>query len=233
MAHRFWPSGDAIGKRIKIGDDWHEIVGIVGDVHHIGLSESVLCESYLAYRQHPWSQLMVAIRTGTGPSAYVAQVRREIASLDSSLPAADVRPLESLVSQTMSDRRIVVDLLGAFAAAALGLAALGLYGTLSYSVARRSREIGIRVALGEPLRRVHRLVVGQGLFLSALGILMGCTISLALSRLLESQLYEVKATDPRTLVGVSLLLLLVAILSCWIPARRAARIEPITALRME
>jgi predicted permease len=233
MARRFWPGGDAIGKRIRLGSDWHEIVGIVGDVHHMGLNASVLCETYLPHLQQQWSQMMIAIRTRTAPSDSIAEVRSEIASLDPNLPVADVRPLESLVSQTMSDYRTILCLLGAFAVAALALAALGLYGTLSYAVARRTREIGIRVALGEPLRRVRRLIVGQGLLLSTIGIAVGCPISLALGRLLETQLYEVKATDPWVLASVSLLLFAVAILSCWIPANRASRIEPITALRAE
>ncbi len=233
MARSFWPAGNAIGKRIRIGKEWFEIIGIVGDVHHMALSAPVLCETYLPHRQQPWSQLMVAIRTATAPSAYAAEVRRAIASLDADLPAADIRPLDSLVSQTLSDRRTIFELLGAFAATALGLSALGIYGALSYTVTRRSREIGIRVALGQPLGRVRRMILAEGLMLSAGGILAGWGASAMLSHLLESQLYQVKATDPWTLAAVALLLSLVAAASCWIPAGRATRIEPAVALRME
>jgi ABC-type antimicrobial peptide transport system permease subunit len=128
---------------------------------------------------------------------------------------------------------MIIDLLTAFAASALALAALGLYGTLSYAVARRTREIGIRVALGSPIGLVRRLIVRQGLALSVFGLLLGVAISLVLGRLLESQLFAIEATDPLTLASVAFLLLGVAIVACWIPASRAARIDPITALRAE
>jgi putative ABC transport system permease protein len=177
--------------------------------------------------------MMIAIRTSNDPAAFAAQVRHEIAAVDPTLPPADVRPLEALERQTTEDKRTIVSLLAGFAAAALALAALGLYGTLSYSVARRTREIGIRVALGAPMGGIRRLVVGQGLVLSGVGILLGSSISVGLGRLLESQLYGVSSTDPMTLCGVSLLLFFVGAASCLIPANHAARIEPITALRME
>ncbi len=233
MAREFWPEGGALGRRVKIGGEWYGIIGIVGDVHHIGLSDPVRPETYMPHLQHLWNPLMVAVRTDKAPSLYTSQVRSEIMALDPLLPAADIRPLASIVSQTMADRRMVVSLLVAFAAAALALAALGLYGTLSYAVARRAREFGIRVALGEPVGRVRRLVIRQGLELSALGLLSGGAISLVLGRLLEGQLFAVKATDPLSLTVVALVLLGVALVSCWIPASRAARIDPIMALRAE
>lgn len=233
MAREFWPQGGAIGKRIRIDGAWYGIVGIVGDVHHIGLSYPVRPETYMPHLQHLWMPLMLAIRTDDAPSLYANQVRSEITALDASLPPPDIRPLASIVSETLAGRRMIVDLLTAFAASALALAALGLYGTLSYAVARRTREIGIRVALGSPIGRVHRLVVGQGLALSVCGLLSGVAISLALGRLVEAQLFEVKATDPLSLTSVAVLLLGVAIVSCWIPASRAARIDPIIALKSE
>jgi putative ABC transport system permease protein len=205
----------------------------VRDVHHMGLGASVLCESYLPYLQQPWNPLMIAIRTEGEPASYAAEVRRAVASLDPSMPLPEIEPLPSLVAATTSDIRAIVSLLGAFAAAALALAALGLYGTLSYTVARRSREIGIRVALGEPLRQVRNLVVRQGLSLTALGAAAGCAASFALNRFLAGHVFGVKAADPAALASVAFLLLLVALVSCWIPAHRASRIDPITALRME
>jgi predicted permease len=233
MAEEFWPEGSAIGKRIKIDRTWYSIVGIVGDVHHIGLGFPVRPETYMPHLQHLWMPLMIAICTEDAPSRYVSQVRSEILSLDPSLPPPDIRPLASIVNETMAGRSMIIDLLTAFAASALGLAALGLYGTLSYSVARRTREIGIRVALGAPVGRVHRLVMGQGLALSAFGLLTGIAISLAMGRLLEAQLFAIKATDPLNLASVAVVLIGVAIVACWVPASRAARIDPISALRAE
>jgi putative ABC transport system permease protein len=233
MAREFWPDGGALGKRIKINEAWYGIVGIVGDVHHIGLDYPVRPETYMPHLQNLWMPLMLAIRTDGAPSLYVSRVRGEIMALDPSLPPPEIRPLASIVSETLAGRRMIVDLLTAFAASALALAALGIYGTLSYAVARRTREIGIRVALGSPIERVRRLVVGQGLTLSVCGLFAGVAISLALGRLVEAQLFAIKATDPLSLMSVAVLLLGVAIVSCWIPASRAARIDPIIALRSE
>ncbi len=233
MAREFWPEGGAIGKRINIDNAWYSIVGIVGDVHHIGLGYPVRPETYMPHLQHLWMPLMLAIRTDGDPSLYVSQVRNEIMTLDPSLPPPDIRTLASIVNETMAGRRMIIDLLTAFAASAMALAALGLYGTLSYSVARRTKEIGIRVALGAPIGRVRRLVIRQGLVLSVFGLLVGIATSLAAGRLLESQLFEIKANDPLNLLSVAVLLLGVASVSCWIPASRAARIDPIVALRAE
>jgi putative ABC transport system permease protein len=233
MARQFWPEGGAVGKRIKINRVWYSVVGIVGDVHHIGLSYPVRPETYMPHLQNLWMPLMLAIRTADAPSLYVSQVRSEILALDPGLPPPDIRPLSFIVSETLAGRRMIKDLLTAFAASALGLAALGLYGTLSYTVARRTREIGIRIALGSPVGRVLRLVVRQGLALSICGLLAGVAISLVLGRFVEAQLFSVKASDPFSLVDVTALLAGVAIVSCWIPASRAARIDPISALKSE
>jgi putative ABC transport system permease protein len=233
MAREFWPEGGAIGKRIKIDHAWYAIIGIVGDVHHIGLGYPVRPETYMPHLQHLWMPLMIAIRTDGSPSLYVSQVRSEILALDPSLPPPDIQPLDSIVKETMGGRSMIIDLLTAFAGSALALAALGLYGTLSYSVARRTKEIGIRVALGAPIGRVQRLVIGHGMALSSFGLLTGIAISVAAGRLLEDQLYGIKATDPLNLAGVAVLLLGVAIAACWVPASRAARIDPISALRSE
>jgi putative ABC transport system permease protein len=233
MAREFWPEGGAVGKRIKIDREWYGIVGIVGDVHHIGLGYPVRPETYMPHLQHLWMPLMLAIRTKEAPSLYVSQVRTEIMALDHGLPPPDIRSLASIVNETMAGRRMIIDLLTAFAASALALAALGLYGTVSFAVARRTREIAIRVALGSPMGLVRRLIVGQGLALSVCGLLVGVVMSLVLGRLLESQLFEIEATDPPSLTSIAFLLLGVAIAACWIPASRAARIDPIAALRAE
>jgi putative ABC transport system permease protein len=233
MAKEFWPEGGAIGKRIKIDGAWYSIVGIVGDVHHIALNYPVRPETYMPHLQHLWMPLMLALRTDESPSLYAGQVNSVLMALDPSLPPPDIRPLSAIVSDTLADRRMIADLLTAFAASALALAALGLYGTLSYAVARRTREIGIRVALGSPIGRVRRLVMGQGLALSAYGLLTGIAISLAMGRILESQLFAVTASDPLSLTEVALLLLGFAIASCWLPAARAARIDPMIALKCE
>ncbi len=233
MAREFWPEGGAVGKRIKIDGAWYGIVGIVGDVHHIGLGAPVRPETYMPHLQHLWMPLMLAIRTDDAPSLYASQVRSAVMALDPSLPPPDIRPLAAIVRETMADRGMIADLLTAFAGSALALAALGIYGTLSYSVARRTREIGVRVALGSPTGQVRRLVMGQGLALSICGLLVGVTISLALGRLLDAQLFAVQATDPLSLAEVAVLLFGIAIVACWFPASRAARIDPIIALKSE
>jgi putative ABC transport system permease protein len=233
MAWEFWPEGGAVGKRIKIGGVWYGIVGIVGDVHHIALDFPVRPETYMPHLQHLWTPLMLAIRTDESPSLYASQVRGALTALDPSLPPPDIRPLSAIVGETLTDRHMIADLLTAFAGSALALAALGLYGTLSYTVARRTREIGIRVALGSPIGTVRRLVMGQGLALSVYGLLSGLAISLGIGQILESQLFAVKADDPQSLIEVALLLLGFAIASCWLPAVRAARIDPIIALKSE
>jgi putative ABC transport system permease protein len=233
MAREFWPEGGAVGKRIKIGGEWYGVVGIVGDVHHIALDFPVRPETYMPHLQHLWIPLMIAIRTNDTPSLYTGRVRVVLMALDPSLPPPDIRPLSSIVSGTLADRRMIADLVTAFAASALALAVLGIYGTLSYTVARRTREIGIRVALGSPLGRVRSLVIRQGIALSFYGLLVGIIITLASGRILETELYAVTANDPLNLTEVALLLLGLAIASCWFPAARAARIDPIIALKSE
>ena len=233
MARGYWPEGDALGKRIKINQVWYSIVGIVGDVHHIGLGYPVLPETYMPHLQQLWNPLMIAIRTEGDPSLYANAVRNEILALDPNLPPPDVRPLASIVSETVAGRRMIADLLMVFAGSALALAALGLFGTLSYSVARRTREIGIRVALGSPVTLVVSLVLRQGIALSIAGLLVGLALSLSLGRFLGSQLFAIEASDPLSLISVAFLLLGVAVAACWLPARKAANIDPMIALRSE
>jgi predicted permease len=231
MAETFWPAGDALGKRFKLDNEWRRVIGIVGSVHHTGLGYPTLSEAYFPHLQHPWLALMLAVRTRHEPAADVKEIREAIAALDPSLPIPDVRPLSSLLSQSLSDRLAIVFLLDLFAGAAVGLAALGLYGTLAFTVGRRTREIGIRMVLGEPLARIRWAVLQEGLLLSAVGVGLGVGLCFALTQAVESQLYGVKATDPEIFTAVAGGLIGVALLSCWLPAAGATRIEPVVALR--
>jgi putative ABC transport system permease protein len=231
MASRFWPGEDPIGRTIRIGGQRYEIVGIVGDVRHFGLNANVRPETYLPHTQQTARTMTLAVRARSDGSALARDVRSQVAQLDANVPLADVRTLKAAVAGTTSDFRVIVFLLGAFACAALVLAALGLYGVISYSVAQRTREIGIRMALGAQATDVRRMVVKQGLWLAMLGLAVGLLASLASGRVLTSLLYEVKPTDPLTLLIVSATLLAIALLACLIPARRAARVDPMEALR--
>jgi predicted permease len=231
MAVRFWPAEDPIGRSIRIGGQAYEIVGIVGNVRHYGLSATVRAETYMPDTQQVNRSMMLAVRAKVNPTALARDIRSRIAQLDPDVPLADVRPLEAAVAGTASDRRASVLLLGAFAVAAAVLSALGIYGVIAHSVAQRTRDIGIRMAIGAQAAHVRRMVLRQGLSLALVGLSIGVAASLLSSRMLTSLLYEVKPTDLATLATVTCVLVLVALLACWLPARRAARVEPMAALR--
>lgn len=173
------------------------------------------------------------VRTQRDPATVTRAIRAELNRLDKDLPLANVSTMSQLVSANVAQRRLSVHLLSSFAAGALLLAALGLYGVLAYTVTQRTREIGIRVALGAQQRNVLTLVIGEGMRLAGLGIALGLVGAFALTRVLQRLLYEIEPTDPVTFVGVTALLGFVALLACWLPARRAAKVDPIEALRWE
>jgi len=237
MARAFWPNEDPIGKRMNItrgGEpEWREVVGIAGDIHHRGLSVPPEPEMYVPYAQQPMQTFRLAIRTTGDPMRLASAMRQAVWSVDSKQPVMRVQTLEKIVATSYSETTFYATLLASFAGLALALASVGIYGALSYSVERRTREIGVRIALGAQRKDVLSLVVGQGLKLAALGLALGLVAALALTRFIETLLHGVKPTDPATFVAVSLLLLLVAILASWLPARRATRLDPITVLRHE
>jgi predicted permease len=239
MAKEFWPGEDPVGKQVAPGSPLYPletIVGVVADVKHISLREEPSPEMYVPYTQKVWPSLLtmdVVLRTSVDPASMASSVREAIHSVDSDLPLAKIATLKTVVDDSMTQQRFSVLLLGSFGAIALLLASIGMYGVISYSVMQRTQEIGIRMALGAKRGRVLAMVLGQGARLGALGIAIGLVTALALTRLMAGFLYGVRATDPLTFLGVSLLLLAVALVACWIPARRAMRVDPMIALRYE
>ena len=240
MANRFWPGEDPIGQRISIGmavDDneptkW-EIIGIVGDVRHAALDVEPLPEMYTPHSQQSWSFLTLVVRSSSDPMALAGPVRNEILAVDKDQPVSNIRSMESLVSASVAQPRFYLLLFGIFAALALILAAVGIYGVLSYSVTQRMHEIGIRLALGAKPSDVVKLVVGQGMILAIIGVGIGLIVAFILTRLMSSLLYKVSATDPVTFAALALLLVAVALLASYIPARRATKVDPMIALRYE
>jgi putative ABC transport system permease protein len=229
----FAPGVDPIGKRIKIGGQgWRTIVGVAGDARLIDLKDA-RWNIYAPYRQFAYPVSYVAIRAASDPMAMLAMVRREVAALDPEQAVMSAMTMEQRVSTSLAQPRFNALLLNLLSMLAAALAAVGIYGVISYSVAQRTREIGIRLALGAPRRDVLRLVIGQGMALAVAGVAIGLAASLALTRLMKGLLYGVSATDLLTFTGAALLLSAVAIVACWLPARRATKVDPMVALREE
>jgi putative ABC transport system permease protein len=234
MARRFWPSGDPLGKRINLCSlfatpCWTSIIGVVGDVHQFGLDATPTFDAYFV---GGWAPYFV-IRTASDPVTLASAISGVIHQADPSLPVTQVARMDDLLSDSVSPRRFATLLIGIFAGLALLLAAVGIYGVMSYTVTQRTHEIGIRVALGAQSRDIWSLVLGRGAKLAVAGIAIGFAGALALTRFLSSFLFEVRATDPATFISVALLLTLVALVACYIPARRAIKVDPLVALRYE
>jgi predicted permease len=237
MAKRFFPGEDPIGKRLDLGDarepDWEEIVGVVGDVKHYGLDQDTTLQTYEPYTQQPFSFMTLVVRTAGDPTNLTSAIRNQVLSIDKEQPVAGVRTLEQRVSTSIAQQRFSMLLLGVFAAVAMVLAAVGIYGVLSYAAAQRTHEIGVRMALGARAGDVLKMVIGQGMKLALAGVALGSGAALALTQLMKRLLFGVTAADPMTYVVIALSLTLVALFACWIPARRAAKVDPMVALRVE
>ncbi len=232
----FFPDRDPLGKRLDIMngiDGLFEIVGVVGNVRVSGLDRNAEPNMYVPFLQDTFGTMTVVVRTEAEPTNAVAGVRIQVLSLDGDLPIYAVSSMEQVVAGTLSDRRFTMFLLGLFAALALALALVGIYGVISYSVSQRTHEIGIRIALGAQRRDILKLVVGHGIVLTLMGVGVGLAGAFALTRFLESLLFGVAPTDPATFLVVAVLLTGVAMLACWIPARRATKVDPMVALRYE
>jgi predicted permease len=233
MARTCFPNENPLGRQLVYGNDALEIVGVVGDVRMHGLTRPVRPMVYRVQSSDPWRFVTLVIRTAGEPLAIAESVRKTILEIDPDQPVANVRSLAEVVMRSVGDRRLTATLFALFAVAALSLAAIGLYGVIAYAVGQRTREFGIRVALGATKRDVLRLVLRRGMILTGIGLACGLAVSFGLTRVLGKFLYEIKPTDPLTFVCVSLLLLVVALFATWLPARRAAKVNPMVALRAE
>ncbi|MFY9557675.1 MAG: ABC transporter permease [Blastocatellia bacterium] len=240
MARRYWPDEDPVGKSIRLLDTGitdtnvtASIVGVVGDIKHWSLDEENASQVYVAFAQNPFIFATLVVRTQPEPMSMANAVRGAVWSVDKDQPVWKVRTVEFLINRNLGPRRFLMSLLGGFAGLALLLAAIGIYSVISYSVTQRTHEIGVRMALGAKAVDVLRLVVGQGMTLTLIGVGAGLVAAFGLTRLLAGMLFGVSATDPVTFVVISVLLAGVALGACLIPARRAIKVDPMTALRYE
>ena len=233
LAHRLWPDRDPLGQRMNVNGE-STVVGVVGNVRHAALEEAGGFEMYLDYRQcGDWSGMEMVVRSSRAVQSLVPEVRSTLAAYDAGLPNGEFYELDRLIDNAVAPRRFITQLLGFFSTLALTLAALGLYGVISYSVTQRRQEIGIRMAVGAERRDVLRLVLSGGLKLVAVGVALGLAGAFALTRLLQSLLFGVTAHDPLVFAGNAALLLAVATAACLVPALRATRVDPMTTLRTE
>jgi putative ABC transport system permease protein len=238
LAREYWPDQDPIGKRIRFGppednEPWHEIVGVVGEVKHQRLDASTRKSVYLPHAQMPIGGSRLAIKTEGRPESLIGAVRNQVRELDPDLPVTRIMTMSEVVARSVWQQRLYTALFGVFAAVALILATVGIYGVMSYAVTQRTREIGLRMALGAQRTDVLKLVVGHGVVVTAIGITLGLASAIALTRLMSSLLFSVSATDPLTFSVVSVVLAGVALGACLVPARRAAQVDPMVALRYE
>ncbi len=240
MARRDFPTANPIGKRINLGNSdpqghpvWWEIVGVTADVRNLELREEAAPEFYLSALQDTFTGMSLVIRTSVEPVSLVGDVRRIVADVDRSAPVSEVKTLERIVTEAVTQPRFHLFSLGLFSCIALLLSAAGIYGVTACSVTQRTQEFGIRMALGAQVGDVLEMILGQGMRLIAAGIAIGLITSFALTRLMNNLLFGVSPTDPLTLAAVALLLTGVALLACYIPARRATKVDPLTALRYE
>jgi predicted permease len=244
MARLYWNGRDPIGGRFTIGGGganrpWVTVVGIVGNVRHNGIIDVIKEKFYVPHTQwhksvgNPIRGMSLVVKTQGDPNALAGPVRQAVRALDPTLPVANIRTMDDVVAATLSAPRFTGMLLGVFAGLALALSAIGIYGVLSYVVSRRTREIGIRVAIGAGRAQVLRLVLGSGVGLSLVGIVIGLAVAASLSRLMSTLLHDVKPGDPATFAAVAVILTAVAAAASLVPAWRATRVDPVRALKAE
>ena len=233
-AQQLFPGEDPLGRRIALGGPTgprREIVGVVADVRHRGLGAPVSYQAYIPLPQFDDSPVRVVLRTRDSEDGAAQRIRAAVAALDASQVAHDVRSFEAIVGDTLAERRFLLWLIGAFAAAALTLAVVGLYGVVSYVVAQRTRDLGVRMALGAARGDISRLVLGIGMVPVVAGLAVGIVLVLLAAPSLETMLFSIGSFDPVTLAGAAGVLFASALLACYVPARRATRVDPVRALR--
>jgi putative ABC transport system permease protein len=235
FAKKFWPNEDAVGKRIVMGGmspdpKWITIVGIVGDIRHAALDVEPKPEMYVPFAQDPYKSMIFAVRGAQDPRNLASAIRSQIQSIDPGLPLANIRTFDAVIAESVAPRRLSVVLLGVFAAVAVLLATVGIYGVMSFLVVQRTHEIGVRMALGAQRADVMRLVIGRALKLIAIGTAIGLLMALFSTRALQALLYRVSAVDLPTFFFVAFVLGLVALAASYLPAQRATRSDPMVAL---
>lgn len=236
MARRYWPGEDPIGRRLtlpSLGGISREVVGVVGDIKHSGLDTDSGAQMYLPYLQQPWNFMSLVVRTQSDPARMAGVVRHEITALDANQSVYDVKTMQQVVSESVSQPRLYTLLLGVFAAVAMILAAVGIYGVMNYLVTQRVHEIGIRMALGAQATDIFKMIVGQGMLLALIGVVIGLVAAFLVTRVMESLLFGVSTRDLTTFLGIPLVLVAIAFLAIYIPARRAMKVDPMVALRQE
>jgi putative ABC transport system permease protein len=236
LARSLFPNEDAVGKQVWMpgpGEDMSTVIGIVGDVRHQGLERDVTPQIYAPYIQSELWSAAIVIRTTGDPLRLAAAVRNQALAVDPGAPVYDIQTMERRLATSMSSRRFNLLLLGIFALLALTLAAVGVFSVIAHAVTQRTYEIGVRMAFGASPGNILRLFVGQGMTFVAIGIALGLAGAWALTRVMATLLFGVSATDPLTFAGVAFLLSIVALLACYLPARRAAKVDPMTSLRFE
>jgi putative ABC transport system permease protein len=236
MVRQHFPDEDPIGKTMIIGYGDavpREIIGVVGDVKHAGLAKDQRVETYAPCDQTPLPFVTLVVRSTSDTAGLLTAIRREVQAVDKDQAFVNVRTMRERISNSIAQPRFYTLLLSVFAVVALMLAAVGIYGVMSYSVTQRTREIGIRMALGADRRDIVKMVIRQGMTPAVIGVAIGLAAALALTRLMASLLFAVSATDPVTFGAISLLLATVALVACYIPARRATKVDPMVALRYE
>jgi putative ABC transport system permease protein len=235
VADKYWPNQDPIGKHLMNSRDKIQrlVVGVVSDVKFNGLNVPDAVEMYWPLEQFPWPALTLLVRSNSNPAPLVAAVRKQFAEVDPNVSISGIQSMDALVSTSVAQPRLIMLFTGIFAALALLLAAIGIYAVMAYSVSQRRQEMGIRMALGAQPRHILQLVVGHGMWLTLAGVVLGVVASFGLTRLLAALLFGIRATDPMSFMAAAMLLVGTALCACYVPARRATRLDPLLALRYE
>jgi putative ABC transport system permease protein len=240
IAEKYFPGENVVGKRINFGRTdsnqqpiWREIVGVVADVKNMELKEQPEPEIYFSSLQSPFEAMSIVIRSSVEPGSLAGAVRGAVAEVDKTVPVADIETMDRIITESVMQPRFNMVLLGLFSAIALMLSAAGIYGVTSYTVTQRTHELGIRLALGAQLGDVLRLILKQGLAVILIGVAIGLAAAFVLTRLLRTLVFGISTNDPVTFIGITLLLSLVALIACYVPARRATKVDPLVALRYE